>query len=214
MSGRRSHVRFLVNPPTHGVVRVLSDAEIDTVGPEHVSLITRDAAAIDERMILEFPGDATDLLVPVQVTETRPVIVGSAVRHSVRVQILDGELVRATLDWFDRRIGNGNGNGHGASFGSVEARLAVVVREFPVRLVNCSRSGCLFEADRVLEAGTAATLSLVMDGHELADHILVARCQSIAGAGPLHHIGARLLWVEAPSAHTIRRGFASVENPV
>jgi hypothetical protein len=212
MSGRRSHVRFLVSPPTHGVVRVLSDAEIDSVGHEHVSLITREAAAIDERMILEFPGDATDLLVPIQVTETRPVIVGSAVRHSVRAQVLDGGLVRATLDWFDGR--NGNGNGHGASLRSVEARLVVVVREFPVRLVNCSRSGCLFEADRVLEAGTAGTLSLIMDGHELADHILVARCQSIAGAGPLHHIGARLLWVEAPSAHTIRRGFAPVENPV
>ena len=36
----------------------------------------------------------------------------------------------------------------------------------------------------------------------------------IAGAGPLHHIGARLLWVEGPTAHTIRRGLTPVENPV
>jgi len=80
--------------------------------------------------------------------------------------------------------------------------------------VNCSRAGCLFEADRALEPGTVGTLSLVIDGHELADHILVVRCQQIAGAGPLHHIGARLLWVETPTAHTIRRGLTPDENPV
>jgi hypothetical protein len=213
MSGRRSHVRFTVAPPTHGVVRVLSDAEIASVGHDHVSMITREAAGIDERMLLEFPDEATDLLVPVQVAETRPVIISNSVRHAIRVQVLDGSLIRATLEWFDCRNGNGHGP-HSVLRNPVEARLAVVVREFPVRLVNCSRSGCLFEVDRPLEAGTAGTLSLVLDGHELADHILVTRCQGIAGAGPLHHVGARLLWVEAPSHHTIRRGLAAVENPV
>jgi hypothetical protein len=102
-----------------------------------------------------------------------------------------------------------NGGSH-PSYG-LDKRLAVIAREFAIRLVNCSRAGCLFEADRVLEPGTVGTLSLVIDGHELADHILVVR---IAGAGPLHHIGARLLWVETPTAHTIRRGLTSIENPV
>ena len=203
MSGRRNHLRFAVTPPTHGVVRVLSDAEIERVGREDVCVISRDAAAIDERMVLEVPGDGTDVSVAAQVTETRPVILDHAVRHFLRLRALNGGL---------DRLGTTNGGGNG-SYGS-DKRLAVIAREFAIRLVNCSRTGCLFEADRALEPGTVGTLSLVIDGHELADHILVVRCQQIAGAGPLHHIGARLLWVETPTAHTIRRGLTPDENPV
>jgi hypothetical protein len=185
------------------VVRVLSDAEIEKVGHEDVCVISRDSAAIDEKMVLEVPGDGTDRSVAAQVTETRPVILDNAVRHFLRLRALDGGL---------ERLGVTNGGRH-PSYGS-DKRLAVIAREFAIRLVNCSRAGCLFEADRALEPGTVGTLSLVIDGHELADHILVVRCQPIAGAGPLHHIGARLLWVETPTAHTIRRGLAPDENPV
>jgi hypothetical protein len=186
---------------------VLSDAEIESVGRDEVTVISRETAAVDERIVLELPGDPDDLIVHVRVTETRPVIVDNAVRHFFRLRVEDGNLN-------DLRPTNGDGHRAGG-FSAYEAkRLVVIVREFPVRLVNCSRAGCLFEADRPLEPGTAGTLSLVMEGHELADHILVVRCQGIAGAGTLHHIGARLLWVEAPSAHTIRRGITAVENSV
>ena len=203
MSGRRNHLRFAVSPPTLGVVRVLSDAEIESVEPDGVCVISRDAAAIDERMVLEVPGEGTDVSVAAQVTETRPVILDNAVRHFLRLRALDGGL---------DRLGTTNGGGH-PSYGS-DKRLAVIAREFAIRLVNCSRSGCLFEADKALDPGTVGTLSLVIDGHELADHILVVRCQAIAGAGPLHHVGARLLWVETPSTRTIRRGLTPIENPV
>jgi hypothetical protein len=207
MSGRRSHARFLVSPPASGVVRVLSDAEIESIRHQDLSVISREAAAIGERMLLEFPGHATDVVVPVQVVETRPVIVSQGVRHFVRLHALDG-LPHSARDRF-AEIQRFPPAPHMA-----DRRLVTVIREIPVRLVNCSRSGCLIEADRSLEAGTAGTLSLVLEGYELADHILVTRCQPIAGAGSLHHIGARLLWVEAPSVHTIRRGLAAVENPV
>jgi hypothetical protein len=203
MSGRRNHLRFAVNPPTHGVVRVLSDAEIESVGHEDVCVISRDAAAIDERMVLEVPDEGTDLIVPAQVTETRPVVLDHAVRHFLRLRALDGGL---------ERLGATNG-GKPPSY-RADRRLAVIVRELAVRLVNCSRGGCLLEVDKALDPGTVGTLSLVIDGHELVDHILVMRCQAIAGAGPLHHVGARLLWVETPTAHTIRRGIAPIENPV
>jgi hypothetical protein len=202
MSGRRNHLRFVVSPPTQGVVRVLSDAEIESVGREDVCVISRDAAAIDERLVLEVPDDGTDRIVAAQVTETRPVVLDHAVRHFLRLRALNGGLDHLGLT-------NGGSHPHAS-----DKRLAVLVRELAVRLVNCSRAGCLFEADKAVDPGTVGTLSLVIDGHELADHILVVRCQAIAGAGPLHHVGARLLWVETPSAHTIRRGLTPIENPV
>jgi hypothetical protein len=173
------------------------------VGLEELGVISRDAAAMDERIVLEVPGDGMDLSVAARVIETRPVILDNAVRHFLRLRALNGGL---------DHLGVTNGGGY-PSHGS-DKRLAVIAREFAVRLVNCSRAGCLFEAQRAIDPGTVGTLSLVIEGHELADHILVVRCQQIAGAGPLHHIGARLLWVETPTAHTIRRGLTPDENPV
>jgi len=212
MSGRRSHVRFAVTPPSHGVLRVLTDAEVESLGRDDVSLVSREAAAIDERMLLELPGDA-DAVVAAQVLESRPVIVGSGVRHFVRLRILNRGSAPPEFDRFSHVARTGRRLPGGSPFES-DARLAVVAREFQVRLVNCSRAGCLLESDRPLELGTVGTLSLTLEGHELTDHILVTRCQAIAGAGPLHHIGARLLWVEAPTVHTIRRGLTPIENPV
>ena len=131
----------------------------------------------------------------------------------MRLRILDRGSASSEFDRFAHVARTGRRSPAASAYES-DARLAVVAREFQVRLLNCSRSGCLLEADRPVELGTVGTLSLTLEGHELTDHILVTRCQAIAGAGPLHHIGARLLWVEAPTAHTIRRGLAPVENPV
>ena len=137
-------------------------------------------------------------MVGAQVVESRPVIVGTGVRHFVRLRILDRGSAPSEFDRFAQVARTGR-RSPGASAYESDARLAVVAREFQVRLVNCSRSGCLLEVDRALELGTVGTLSLTLEGHELTDHILVTRCQAIAGAGSLHHIGARLLWVEAPT---------------
>lgn len=210
MSGRRSHARFIVSPSSHGAIRVFADAEVEGLGPQQISLIAHDPAAISERMLLELPSENGDLVIPVQVTESRPIIVGSSVKHSVRVKPLDfsmraiGGLVSPQIE--DRL--------RTALSGAIDRRIAVIVRELPVRLVNCSRSGCLVEAERALAVGTAGTMTLEIEGHEVTDHVLVVRCQPIAGAGTLHHIGARLLWVAAPTTQTIRHALTPAENPV
>ena len=207
MSGRRSHARVIVSPSSHGAIRVFADAEIEGLGHQQISLITHDPAASSERMLLELPGADGDVMVPAQVVESRPIIVGSSVKHSVRVRLLDvGPFSSDTAHMKDRL--------RTALSGAIDRRVAVVVRELPVRLVNCSRSGCLVEADRALPVGTAGTMTLEIEGNEVTDHILVVRCQPIAGAGTLHHIGARLLWVAAPTAQTIRHALSPAENPV
>ena len=211
MSGRRSHARFIVSPSSHGAIRVFADAELEGLGHQHISLITHDPAAINERMLLELPGEDGDFLIRVQVIESRPIIVGSSVKHSVRVRLFD----------FGSLPNDGQSDGgpmeerlRAAISGAIDRRVAIIVREVPVRLVNCSRSGCLVEADRALPVGTAGTMTLEIEGHEVTDHILVVRCQPIAGAGTLHHIGARLLWVAAPTTQTIRHALSPAENPV
>jgi hypothetical protein len=39
----------------------------------------------------------------------------------------------------------------------------------------------------------------------VTDTIRVVRCQSIEGAGSLHHIGAEFLWTAAPGPNALRR---------
>jgi hypothetical protein len=82
--------------------------------------------------------------------------------------------------------------------------LAVLTRDVRIRLVNCSLSGCLLEANAALPVGTVAALTLRIGGLEFKDDVRVVRCQPIAGAGSLHHIGAELLWTTVPGQQSLR----------
>lgn len=83
----------------------------------------------------------------------------------------------------------------------------IVTREFQARLLNFSLSGCLVETSARLAVGTVATLRVVVDGQEVADDIEIVRCDPLAGAGPLYHVGARFLWTTPPATGTLRSMF-------
>jgi hypothetical protein len=88
-------------------------------------------------------------------------------------------------------------------------KLAMLVRDFRIRIVNCSPSGCLLETNARLEVGTIGTLRFTVDGRELSDDIQVVRCQPIEGAGSLYHVGAKFLLTAASSPKgTLRRAFS------
>jgi hypothetical protein len=82
--------------------------------------------------------------------------------------------------------------------------LAVLTREVRIRLVNCSLSGCLLEANASLPVGTVAALTLRIGEHEFRDDVRVVRCQAIAGAGSRHLIGAQLVWTAVPGQQSLR----------
>jgi hypothetical protein len=82
--------------------------------------------------------------------------------------------------------------------------FAVLTREVRIRIVNCSLSGVLLETNASLAVGTVAALTLRIGEHEFKDDVRVVRCQPIAGAGPLHHVGAELLWTAFPGQHSLR----------
>jgi len=84
-------------------------------------------------------------------------------------------------------------------------QLGVLSREFDLRLVNCSSSGCLLETTSYIEVGTVGTLRLRLDGEDFSEQVQVVRCQKIAGAGSLHHVGAKFLWTALPVNGSLRR---------
>jgi hypothetical protein len=82
--------------------------------------------------------------------------------------------------------------------------MGVLAREFDVRVINCSPSGCLLETRAPMEVGTIGSVTLVFEGQELTDHVRVVRCQAIAGAGSVYHVGAQFLWVGTLTRRTLR----------
>ena len=83
-------------------------------------------------------------------------------------------------------------------------RLAVLTRDLPVRLLNCSASGCLVETNVPLEVSTVASLTLNVDGRHFTDDAVVAWCKPIAGGDARYHVGLRFVWTAAATPNTLR----------
>ena len=88
MSGRRSHPRFAVATPWDGSMRVLRDVVVDRVNREELLVISQVPAIADEEMSLDLVGAGTTMELRVRVIESRPVIIEGAVRHRVRLTVI------------------------------------------------------------------------------------------------------------------------------
>jgi len=87
--------------------------------------------------------------------------------------------------------------------------LGVVTRELNVRIVNVSVSGCLIETQRRIEVGTVGALRLQVGNEAFSDTVQVVRCQPIAGAGSMYHVGMKFLSTTPRSARSIRQAVPS-----
>jgi hypothetical protein len=87
----------------------------------------------------------------------------------------------------------------------VDNQLGVLSKDFRIRLLNCSSSGCLVETTSPIEVGTVGTLRLNIDGRKLTELVQIVRCHRIEGAGSLYHAGAEFLWTALPDTGSLRR---------
>jgi hypothetical protein len=88
MSGRRRHERFAVGGLWQGALRVSRDVIVDGVDG-NLEVISDSPGVLDEILTLDLTGTRTSTSLTVQVVESRPVIVEGAVRHSLRLSVLD-----------------------------------------------------------------------------------------------------------------------------
>jgi hypothetical protein len=79
MLGRRSHARISLESGAEGVLSLSRDISVRTSGDGHLVAISRDAAAIGERVRVLLSDD--DVTVVAEVIESKPVICDGAVRH-------------------------------------------------------------------------------------------------------------------------------------
>ena len=79
MLGRRSHARISLESDAEGVLSLARDISVRTTGDGHLVAISRDAAAIGERVRVLLADDEVTLVA--EVIESKPVICDGAVRH-------------------------------------------------------------------------------------------------------------------------------------
>jgi len=87
---------------------------------------------------------------------------------------------------------------------SDEEQLASLAKEIRVRVLNCSGNGCLLETNAAIPVGTIARLRIGVDGNEFDDIVRSVRCQALAGAGSVYHVGIEFLATTPPYAGTLR----------
>jgi len=90
MSGRRSHQRYVVSEPWDGAMRVLRDVVLHRTEANELQAYSHAPAIIGEEMTLDVMGAGASVGLKVKVVESRPVMIDGAVRHRVRLTVLNG----------------------------------------------------------------------------------------------------------------------------
>jgi hypothetical protein len=85
-----------------------------------------------------------------------------------------------------------------------DKELGSLAKEITVRVLNCSGGGCLLEATAPIPVGAVAKLRIAFGGREFDDTVRVVRCQELAGAGSIYHVGTQFLSTTPPYAGTLR----------
>jgi hypothetical protein len=166
---------------------MLRDVLIERVGRDEILVISRQAAVVGEAVRIEMG----DFGLAAKVAESRPFATDGTVRH--RLTLLPADAQRA----FDAAVSDLTPSQDPAPM------VAVMVREIPVRLLNCSSSGCLLECGSPIEIGRVASLRLAFEGQDFADDLQVVRCLAIEGSSS-YHAGVEFLWTAAPSPQSLR----------
>ena len=86
MAGRRSHLRFEVVQSPEGVLRVMRDVLVQSVGRDEVVAISREPGILGEAVTLDVSAEQPGSGVQARVVESQPIVVNGAVRHRLRLE--------------------------------------------------------------------------------------------------------------------------------
>jgi hypothetical protein len=87
MSGRRSHQRFDVSLPSAGTLRVSKDVVVERMERDELVVTCREPGVRNERLSVHFPDADGSAALPVTVADSRPVLVGGAVRYQLQLRV-------------------------------------------------------------------------------------------------------------------------------
>jgi hypothetical protein len=213
MIGRRSYQRFSLGQPWSGAVRVLRGVSVYSTAEAELRVFSQAPGVIGEEMSLVLTASVGSITLPVQVLDSRPVIIDGALHHRVRLGI-----VCETASDMANDLCRPDGWNRNEVTAAVDRLLqandvvGIVGRHVPVRLIDISTSGCLFESWVRLDVGTHATVRVAHDGREFTDDVRVARSQPRAGSSGVFQLGAEFLWTKTPTERSMRTILAQYDG--
>ena len=187
MTDRRSATRLVVRERAIGGLRVLQDVEIERVGPEEITIVSGTPIPRGEHMRLEvLSADRMPRRVTVRAVECRALIGAARVQQRVRLQVV-GQITD--------------------EYAGTRSRVGALVRRVPVRLLDISTSGCLFECPTSVDEGTVGFLDVTLEGRPHAEAIRVCRSTRLRALPWPCRLGAEFLMLAPPAPASLRHAF-------
>lgn len=165
MFDRRRHPRSALTDPLPGMLRLVEDVLVESLGNTEMTVVSGVPARCDQCLAITPLGGASSAL-DVWVTESSPAIIDGILKHRLRLRVIgEPHLERPRL-------------------------LGALIRQLQVRLMDVSAGGCLLESNVPVGHGTGGNLHVAVDGEPTSDSLRVCRCQLVRGAGSLFRLGA------------------------
>jgi hypothetical protein len=197
MNERRRAARFCLVDPGVGSLRMVQDVEITHVGSHQAVVVAPSALPNGERLLLEIPTarHTSPYTVLAHVVDNRVVMDDGSLQRQVRLKLVEG----AQRD-------RGFAGVHVTRGRSV---MGALIRRVPVRVVEASTAGCVFESPSKVIEGSVGFVWMRTAIREHSEAVRVRR--TAPTSDPLWHyrMAAEFLTLGPISPDSLR-GFATI----
>jgi hypothetical protein len=197
MNERRRGERNIFAQPGMGTVRVTQDVEVTRLGGTDAAVITTQTLPLGERVLLEIPDERGTISKArlVRAVKSRFVLKDGRLRREVQLSIIGHVGVPDVREPSD-----------GAGSAPVVGALS---RRVPVRLVEVSTSGCLWDAPAPLDEGSVGFVEVRTSGQHRTEAVRILRTLRAVGSSWPYRMAVEFLTL-APLAPESLRGIAAV----
>ncbi len=180
-----------------GTLRMVQDIEIAQLGADHAVVIAPGPLPRGERLLLEIPValNAPPCTVLVRVVDNRVVIDDGSLRRRVRLKVVKRSPRGRAFDGV--RIPRGR------------SVIGALIRRLPVRVVETSTSGCVFESPSVVVEGAVGFVQMRTSTHDRSEAVRVRRTSQTSNLVWEYRMAAEFLTL-GPTSPASLRGLATI----
>jgi hypothetical protein len=199
MNERRRGQRNIFTQPGMGTVRVTQDVEVTRLNGTEAAVIATQSLPIGERVLLEIPDERSKVSKArlVRTVKSRFVLKDGRLRREVQLSIIGHTGVPEVREAVEPLED------------SSPAIVGAVSRRVPVRLVEVSASGCLWDAPAPLDEGSVGFVEVRTSGHHRTEAVRILRTQRAVGSVWPYRMAVEFLTL-APLSPDSLRGVAAV----
>ena len=199
MNERRRGERNVLAHPGMGTVRVTQDVEVTRLGSMDAAVITTQNLPLGERVLLEIPDErsAVSKARLVRTEKSRFVLKDGRLRREVQLSIIGHTGVPEVRDAI------------GFDHVATPPVVAAISRRVPVRLVEVSASGCIWDTPAPLDEGSVGFVEVRTPGRQQTEAVRILRSLRAVGSTWPYRMAVEFLTL-APLSPDSLRGVAAV----